>query len=165
MMFSPGFPQGIRPLGVGGIRPPEWAEGARPPKPQQPYRCPVCEGTGSVRPGFYSTPPPEPRRADCCRSCSGSGVVWEPLWHTRLPDDNTARQKPSETPNDYKTARRKLRELIAEQLLRCHTITPGRPVLDSAFGADGVIRMVEDFVVKYRHAYGLFSKDDALERP
>jgi DnaJ-class molecular chaperone len=44
---------------------------------QQPYRCPVCEGRGTVPMNFYSgatiansTAPEE------CRTCNGTGVLW-----------------------------------------------------------------------------------------
>ena len=39
-----------------------------------PHACPVCQGRGSVPPGFYGL-----FEADrvCCKSCQGTGVVWE----------------------------------------------------------------------------------------
>ena len=47
--------------------------------PTLPYRCPVCQGRGSVPIGFYnydgggmstSTTP------EICRACGGRGIVW-----------------------------------------------------------------------------------------
>lgn len=49
--------------------------------PQQPHRCPVCDGRGLVPVGFYlmvggmgggttSTGP------ETCRSCTGNGIIW-----------------------------------------------------------------------------------------
>lgn len=49
-------------------------------KEQKPYRCPVCNGRGTVPNGFYRstgdvivsyTTEPE-----VCRTCSGKGIVW-----------------------------------------------------------------------------------------
>lgn len=46
----------------------------------QPYRCPICGGTGQVPNGFYdqtngnwSTSSTIP---ELCRSCNGTGIVW-----------------------------------------------------------------------------------------
>lgn len=57
-----------------------------------PHRCPVCEGRGSVPPGFYrltcyST---TALTVELCRTCAGGGLVWEPRhsWGP-LPDYNT----------------------------------------------------------------------------
>jgi len=47
-----------------------------------PHRCPVCNGSGGVVQGFYSTPG-QPKfdststSPETCRSCWGSGVVWQ----------------------------------------------------------------------------------------
>jgi len=46
---------------------------------KQPYACPVCQGRGTVRCGFYthgeyfasSNTAPE-----VCKSCKGSGIIW-----------------------------------------------------------------------------------------
>ena len=58
----------------------------------KPYLCPVCNGRGSVPPGFY-----DPSHAYCatggwetCRACGGKGVIYgfdtgpaerPPNWH------------------------------------------------------------------------------------
>jgi hypothetical protein len=51
---------------------------------KRPFRCPVCNGVGTVSAGYYSragdvlswtvgsTAPEE------CRSCKGTGIVWAP---------------------------------------------------------------------------------------
>lgn len=51
--------------------------------PRQPFRCPVCEGTGNV-----SRPPSVPGDATSrssgslqsfpCQACAGVGIVWSP---------------------------------------------------------------------------------------
>jgi DnaJ-class molecular chaperone len=43
-----------------------------------PYRCPVCEGRGTVRPGFYSDRSwTTSTQREQCRSCKGKGVLWQ----------------------------------------------------------------------------------------
>ena len=60
----------------------------------KPYLCPVCEGRGSVPPGFYSPGTTyDVTQRETCRTCSGMGIVWAPGpsdWNyiipgTRLP--------------------------------------------------------------------------------
>lgn len=44
-----------------------------------PHRCPVCNGAGTVRPGFYDHGNPLTMTnavSEQCRSCFGSGIVW-----------------------------------------------------------------------------------------
>jgi hypothetical protein len=48
------------------------------------YKCPVCEGRGIVKCGFYSVPFGFPISTnnvsqEICRSCSGSGLVYDML--------------------------------------------------------------------------------------
>ena len=47
---------------------------------KQPFRCPVCDGRGSVRNGFYyQTPGTYQTRGTAdepCRSCNGKGIVF-----------------------------------------------------------------------------------------
>lgn len=48
---------------------------------QQPYRCPVCNGRGTVALGFYQRIPSpftssSTNEQESCRACSGSGIVW-----------------------------------------------------------------------------------------
>lgn len=52
-----------------------------------PYKCPVCDGIGTVPEGFYNRPPTVdwnpphvgtssvPVR-ETCRSCAGRGILW-----------------------------------------------------------------------------------------
>ena len=46
----------------------------------QPYKCPVCLGTGGVAEGFYSSTSgvwsSTGTQIELCRSCFGSGIVW-----------------------------------------------------------------------------------------
>lgn len=45
--------------------------------PQQPYRCPVCEGRGNVPAGFYSrVGASTAANPENCRSCMGAGIIW-----------------------------------------------------------------------------------------
>ena len=47
--------------------------------PEQPHRCPVCEGRGCVSAGFYGlqvTAGDSTTSTESCRSCGGTGVVW-----------------------------------------------------------------------------------------
>lgn len=45
-----------------------------------PYRCPVCDGTGSVPDGFYlqlnGCWSGTNTISETCRSCYGTGIVW-----------------------------------------------------------------------------------------
>lgn len=45
--------------------------------PATPYKCPVCEGRGTVEEGFYGDDHPvlDPTK---CRTCWGVGVIWQP---------------------------------------------------------------------------------------
>jgi hypothetical protein len=45
-------------------------------KNRKPYRCPVCVGSGSVPPGFYSHTNTTSAAYISCRSCNGTGIVW-----------------------------------------------------------------------------------------
>lgn len=43
----------------------------------QPYKCPVCEGRGSLPSNFYTRDAGATSTADIqCRSCKGTGVLW-----------------------------------------------------------------------------------------
>lgn len=44
----------------------------------QPFRCPVCEGMGTVPPGFYIGGHYSSTNSarETCKSCNGTGVVW-----------------------------------------------------------------------------------------
>ena len=43
----------------------------------QPFRCPVCEGCGTVPADFYArVGVGSSINREQCRSCSGSGVIW-----------------------------------------------------------------------------------------
>ncbi len=45
-----------------------------------PHRCPVCEGRGVVRSGFYNTNPYYASSSisdEKCRTCFGTGILWE----------------------------------------------------------------------------------------
>ena len=44
--------------------------------PQQPYRCPICEGRGLVRTDFYLVGTRASTAPEKCRSCAGTGVLW-----------------------------------------------------------------------------------------
>ena len=52
----------------------------------EPHVCPVCEGRGEVRRGFYSAQSAwttewqmsVPQVMERCKTCSGRGVVWKP---------------------------------------------------------------------------------------
>jgi hypothetical protein len=44
----------------------------------QPFKCPVCLGTGKVPVDFYSGLPTTDCNPQPCRSCHGSGIVWPP---------------------------------------------------------------------------------------
>ncbi len=38
-------------------------------------KCPVCEGSGNVRLGFYDdNTPSDGRKVETCRACNGSGI-------------------------------------------------------------------------------------------
>lgn len=39
-----------------------------------PYRCPICDGRGTVPPGFY----PEKTGRQTCKACMGWGVIIAP---------------------------------------------------------------------------------------
>jgi hypothetical protein len=48
---------------------------------QGPYKCPVCEGRGTVPSGFYNqgtwgTWVVSAWGVEMCRSCQGTGVLW-----------------------------------------------------------------------------------------
>lgn len=48
----------------------------------QPYKCPICNGTGTVPNGFYNQNldgwyTSTTTRDETCRSCNGTGIVWE----------------------------------------------------------------------------------------
>lgn len=49
-----------------------------------PHKCPVCNGSGLVRNGFYTALNPNQTYTaintapEQCRSCGGSGIIWEP---------------------------------------------------------------------------------------
>lgn len=45
---------------------------------EQPYRCPVCEGSGLVPTGFYSSEfiTGAIPGSETCRTCDGKGVIW-----------------------------------------------------------------------------------------
>lgn len=55
-----------------------------PRLPRQPFKCPVCDGSGIVRQGFYFVPPNGGSGEFCssstgpekCRACNGSGIIW-----------------------------------------------------------------------------------------
>lgn len=42
----------------------------------QPYRCPVCNGSGIVHASLYGGVELGTASTETCRSCSGSGVLW-----------------------------------------------------------------------------------------
>lgn len=48
----------------------------------QPWRCPVCFGTGQVDADYYNRTTPDwtgtSTVPETCRSCGGAGVVWSP---------------------------------------------------------------------------------------
>ena len=49
--------------------------------PQQPYKCPVCEGRGVVPQGFYDVLPgfvgsTTSTAPETCKTCGGSGIIW-----------------------------------------------------------------------------------------
>lgn len=57
----------------------------------QPYRCPICGGTGDVPAGFYGPASLTDTAAEPCRSCQATGIVWggdepSPTRVERLPD-------------------------------------------------------------------------------
>jgi len=44
-----------------------------------PYICPVCGGTGTVAPGFYSGVDETSSNStarETCKACGGLGIVW-----------------------------------------------------------------------------------------
>ena len=42
----------------------------------QPYKCPICEGTGKVPAGFYSMGVVvSDSKSETCRSCQGTGIA------------------------------------------------------------------------------------------
>lgn len=45
---------------------------------EQPHRCPVCGGRGSVAAGFYSASrdSTSTNPLEHCRACAGSGILW-----------------------------------------------------------------------------------------
>jgi len=44
---------------------------------QQPYRCPVCEGRGTVESNFYSRATMSSTTDnETCRTCHGAGIIW-----------------------------------------------------------------------------------------
>lgn len=43
-----------------------------PETPQQPFRCPLCNGTGRLD-AIY-----EVRMPSDCHGCKGSGIIWGP---------------------------------------------------------------------------------------
>ena len=53
------------------------------PSAKRPSRCPVCNGTGMVREGFYRQSSGEWYTGnnylgtEMCKSCNGKGYVWE----------------------------------------------------------------------------------------
>lgn len=54
---------------------PTWTSNVYPSK--TPHKCPVCDGIGKVKPGFYGkSKPPFGRAKDDCRSCQATGVLW-----------------------------------------------------------------------------------------
>lgn len=45
----------------------------------EPYKCPICNGTGIVPGGFYLSVnghSSSNRTTEMCRQCQGSGIVW-----------------------------------------------------------------------------------------
>lgn len=43
-----------------------------------PYRCPVCEGRGTVPAGFYGRFGGVTTTSDeSCHSCNGTGIIWD----------------------------------------------------------------------------------------
>ena len=59
----------------------------------RPYRCPVCDGRGTVPAGFYDgdngcgTATTSSITPETCRTCHGTGIVWgvdmtppQPIW-------------------------------------------------------------------------------------
>jgi hypothetical protein len=43
----------------------------------QPYKCPVCDGTGKVPAGFYSNGYGSTNACpEQCQTCKGIGIVW-----------------------------------------------------------------------------------------
>ena len=43
----------------------------------KPYICPVCDGRGSMPPGFYdSAIALNSTQREPCRTCNGTGIVW-----------------------------------------------------------------------------------------
>ena len=55
--------------------------------PSQPYRCPVCNGTGQVLSTFYQEVGNTTAAIHSvqCRSCGGSGIVWSPKVTVSIP--------------------------------------------------------------------------------
>lgn len=49
-------------------------------KTLNPYRCPVCNGTGLVPNGFYTRTisywPTTDVTPETCRTCKGTGIFW-----------------------------------------------------------------------------------------
>lgn len=48
----------------------------RPRVTYQPFRCPVCGGTGLVPAGFYLQTMTSSATPEVCKTCKGSGAVW-----------------------------------------------------------------------------------------
>lgn len=48
---------------------------------EKPFVCPVCEGTGRVKKGFYDPPSDTFKyhfeKQEMCRTCVGKGIVWK----------------------------------------------------------------------------------------
>jgi len=42
----------------------------------QPYKCPVCDGSGSVNIVYAMQDNNGSVNASACRSCNGSGIIW-----------------------------------------------------------------------------------------
>ena len=65
----------------GPVAEEEWSLGST-----KPHLCPVCEGRGEVRSGFYLpqhdhtlwSESSQAHPMERCRSCRGRGVVWKP---------------------------------------------------------------------------------------
>lgn len=50
----------------------------------QPFRCPICEGRGTVEAGFYNPGlGTTSTTREVCHSCGGAGIIWHPASERR----------------------------------------------------------------------------------